>query len=932
MGRKAALAAFAAVLLVAAIPVLVHLAKPREVISSTPSAYTGLTVPLPVPAKGVACVQDLAFDTDSAIARFGAGSAPGGPAPALRVVAQGAGYTSAAVVPGGWTGTRQLDVRLRPPGSAVFGTLCIHALGRRPVNLVGSQDGRAASRPSVVVDGQASPIELQLRFLAPGRHSLLSRTGTVTRHAATLKPFGAWWIWLLALALLTLAPLAVGAAVQTALRADEAVAGTRPRLVFSAERARRWGAAVPGWAIVAGVGVLSVLWLCYWGFSTHAFQNDEDQYVYLSRWLRTDLPSTLFQFTVYGRGLQRLEIWLLAIPGALFDAPWALQGGRLLNTLAFVSTAIPVYKLGRGLGLSARWAALPAALSMVVPWAVVTTGFFSENVAYPACLWAIWGIWRAATGRGVERDVAALALLLVAGLARSGLLILAPVLPLVVAGTGLRCGEGGPGARVRALLRGHVVLWAIVAAGLLALVLSALGQPTAHAFVQHLSGGYVTQTSLTSGVFAKAGKFFAKVVIGTGFLPTAVALPWLALELARGRDPRRFGFALTVVLGALALLYSLNTAGLDERYIVYLGPLVLLPATLALARREISPAGLAIASVLLALLVWRVPWNSEQGPYAFFVVPVEMFFSRGIGLKFAQYLPGDAGDVLALAALLLGLLGIAVAVLLRRAPLWLAGVPGAVLVALVVLSVPLQTEYALSRYVNGAGAKAGPSVRDRAFVDTTVPAGATVGEFAEGAGQTPAFFPLWQEVQFYNQRIDRTFSVGDTVVPVAPGDSETTGVRWDPRTGLVHSPTPLPDYVVIPDAVGFARLRGRIIASPSYVAVSLMKLDKPARLAFSAVGFDGLGASGPKGGRIRFYAGGAAGPRCAVFTLLGGPTGTTRARISRPGAPAIVTALKPGETRAVSVPLPGLSRRGYLDVRLRGPGVRLAFLSGPQRC
>src|SRR4051794_36905901 len=129
--RRAPLVAFCAVLAIAAIPLIAYLAKPREIISSTPSAYTGLTVPLDLPAKATACADQVTFDTDSGIARFGATAPADGPAPALRVMAKGGGYAAAATVPGGWTGARGLDVRLALPREPVLGTLCVTNTGAK---------------------------------------------------------------------------------------------------------------------------------------------------------------------------------------------------------------------------------------------------------------------------------------------------------------------------------------------------------------------------------------------------------------------------------------------------------------------------------------------------------------------------------------------------------------------------------------------------------------------------------------------------------------------------------------------------------------------------------------------------------------------------------------------------------------------------------
>ena len=253
----------------------------------------------------------------------------------------GGPYRAVARVPGGWEATRQLDVRLLPPRSAVLGTLCVRNLGDQPVDLVGSHDGRAFNRPSVTVNGEPTPTELQLRLLEPGWRSLLSRAGDVMEHASTLRPFGAWWWWLLGLAVVTLAPLGVWLAMRSALAADAAegrlanapIGGMAPR-----ERAPP-GGGDPRLGDLTALGAVAVLWFLYWGINTHAFQNGEDQYVYLSRWLNEGFPQSLWNFESYGRGLQRLEVWLLALPAAVFDAPWSLIGGRLLNTVAFVSTA-----------------------------------------------------------------------------------------------------------------------------------------------------------------------------------------------------------------------------------------------------------------------------------------------------------------------------------------------------------------------------------------------------------------------------------------------------------------------------------------------------------------------------------------------------------------------------------------------------------------
>ena len=75
---------------------------------------------------------------------------------------------------------------------------------------------------------------------------------------------------------------------------------------------------------------------------------------------------------------------------------------------------------------------------------------------------------------------------------------------------------------------------------------------------------------------------------------------------------------------------------------LYLAPLVLLPGDArARAPRDLTGRARRSRRCCSALLVLRVPWNAEQGPFGFFVSPVEMFYTRAIGLRLGTVLPGD---------------------------------------------------------------------------------------------------------------------------------------------------------------------------------------------------------------------------------------------------------------------------------------------------
>ena len=285
---------------------------------------------------------------------------------------------------------------------------------------------------------------------------------------------------------------------------------------------------------------------------------------------------------------------------------------------------------------------------------------------------------------------------------------------------------------------------------------------------------------------------------------------------------------------ALALLYSLNAAGPDERYVLYLAPLVLLPATLALARRELSPLGIGDRlGRCCALLLLRVAVEPRPGA-------VRLLRRAGRDVLLARdrprldrYLPGGRDAAVALAAL-----GARRRSASRSRSL-LRWAPAAARAAAAARcwsprscsACRCRRSTRCRKYVNGAGSQAGAerSASARSWT-RTVPAGATRRRVRRGRRASAAVLPdlaggaVLQPAHRPRLRARRQRQ---------PGRRRAT--RWSAAsastrdTGRVRSPEPLPDYLVIPTPVGDgARSAARSSPPRPTSPVALIAVAQPA--------------------------------------------------------------------------------------------------------
>lgn len=924
MGKWAALAAVLTLAVFAVWRYEPFLTQEREVVAATatPDPIAGIT-PLTLAPANTACLDQVTFDPRGHFALFQVFNGPK-KGPPLLLIQKAPGFSATTRVPGGYS-PNPMNVRVPTPKQSTMGTFCFRNVGKgkQTIQLTGSIEGRLVSRPNTTVDGGPNAIKVALRF-DDKPANLVSHIPRTFHDAATLKPIPVWFVWLLALLVILGLPAGVIYALGSTAGAAP-LPGRAPAPPLPFRRVRRGVADGAAWSVArvrriplrwVGAGALAavILYLAYWALKVRGFQNDENEYVYLARWTQGHFPQALWDFTIITRGLQRLEIWLLAVPMSLFPSPLAFDVARVLNVLAFVSAAGPGYLFARGLGLGRGWRIVAGVLFVVLPWAVVATTLLTEPLAYPAFAWGVWAIWRSAVLRTPTADLLALVLIGVAALARTNLALLAPLFIVTVLWQELRMGDWrdarGIGGRAlafgRGLVRGHAVLCGAVAAALLFGLLGRLGAvPTPRS----LAGGYGLPFFPISDAFLqKTYGYLARLVAGIGFFPFVIGAPWIvARVVAPRRDAAAHALAVVMFVSFLFVLYVNSPAGTDERYIIYLAPALVIGFVAALARRDLAPAMVVAGGVAALWLLHHVGWNAQGGAFGFFVGPAESFYARIILTNLQQTFLQDPGPVL----FVLQVIAIAVAawiVTRRRAAVratpWLVG--------FVLLVQVVQTQYVISHFVDQA-MSADPPASGRAWIDKKIYGKGNAALYLSGAGNTTAYNPPWMEAEFWNNSLRSVVAPSPVQVQV-PRDDTTYDVKVDPDTGVIQPQAHLPAYAVIP-ADGRAGLVGKTIASAGYIPAQLVQVDRPWRQAWSVGGLDPDGYSQGGGDvAIRVFKGGV--PRGLANACLRvdafPPFGFDgRMRVSAHGA-------KPGE-RPRSTPLEGkaLARVEFPLERLR---------------
>ncbi len=354
---------------------------------------------------------------------------------------------------------------------------------------------------------------------------------------------------------------------------------------------------------------------------------------------------------------------------------------------------------------------------------------------------------------------------------------------------------------------------------------------------------------------------------------------------------------------ARAAVLAQRAPGHDERYVHLPRAAVLLPATLALARREVSAAGLGDrVGAARRCCSARVPWSPRPGRRSATSSRPSRCSTRAPSGCGSDRVPARRrrrrAGVLRAGARRAGV-ALAWALARRRhaaarpasSPCW------SPLVALT--SRCRRSTRCPSTSTARAARRSAERPRARVRGHARRRRARRSASSLEGAAKTPPFFPLWQEVQFYNQRIDSgVLARAEHAIRSRPA-TRSTGVSFDREDRTASTSrcrtTSCSRPRSRPGGCG-ARSSTPRRTSPA----ALLQVKQPAAMAWTATGFDPDGAIR----RARRPTSASTAPAARAFTA---PRGAGR----RPTrlAPARQTArpargdVAPGQTGRRSIPL-----------------------------
>jgi hypothetical protein len=563
---------------------------------------------------------------------------------------------------------------------------------------------------------------------------------------------------------------------------------------------------------------------------------------------------------------QLYPILISPLYGSL-SAPDAFHAAHVLNAVVMASAAVPAYLLARQI-VQRWWALAVAAVSVVLPWMVLTGVLMTESAAYPAFLWAMLALHRSVAAPSRRNDVLAVAGLLLAILARTQFVLLVAVLPLAVFGSELADSRSLRDAAIATYRRHRVLAWLYVIGAAVVGVVAGLGS------LGKLLGSYAVTTHgspLPAGVWGAAAAHLDAVAIGLGVVPLVLGGGWILATVGRARERSTQALALLSLLTIVALTFE--TASYDvrfgaiqivrDRYLFYISPLLL--AGTAAAIRGTPRRSVAIgAAALTALFAATVHLLAFPTAIAFWVDAP----TRGLN----DFLARQAGSLgtsafVALAGLCLGIAAIAGLLFLPRLPF------AVLTLGFLLPFAALSTRHEIDRVTNtkGSSTRALTGAPDHIldWADRILPANAKVAMVP--FPQSPEFAlnaVFWWDVEFWNDSVVRTLVSKDGLFTYAPFPDQRLAADW--RSGLVAGTRHAPSFVIVAQNDPRVGLRGERQAMN--FGLNVLSVDRPYRADWQTRGLavDGWTLPG-RPVRIRVYSQADAPQAVGVQVVLGAP-------------------------------------------------------------
>jgi hypothetical protein len=539
----------------------------------------------------------------------------------------------------------------------------------------------------------------------------------------------------------------------------------------------RWVVLLVAAAIVAGCIYVSHI-------ATFFVQTDEMTYfkasfdIWQTKWLLS--PGDAY-FSTWGQlaPLVRAPAFVLGSSTDAFDA------AHVINVLAFASSAVPIYLLARPLVRWAPLAVLAAALSVAIPWFAITGTMLAEPMAYPAFCWALLGIQRSVARPGPRADVLAIAGIGLAFFGRTQFAALLPALLLAVVVHELSfplVRREPLIASLREAVRGHVVLLAVVAVGVLMVLV--LGKDRV---VGDTLGSY-TQTAygslIPAGTLRAAIELLAIVGVASGVIPLALAIGYVLRSFVRPDDREAHAFACTavavglvvgVVVGSYVVRFTLGP-GMADRYLFYLAPILFVGMLALLGTVRRAPVAIVLGG-LAAFFVYRGHSLLENpGSPLSPAAPFHAVINGRIAVMTHSGI--EPMTLIAIVALV-----VALAAAVPRyviSPRVVAAAAG----ALVLTFTAVETYYTLHNVSKTQAGVPQSYLDTRNWVDKRLPDGATaaaiLGEIYD-RGSTPL---AWWEAIFFNDKVPLPY-YDLANADEAWGQTAVQSLKVDERTGAI---------------------------------------------------------------------------------------------------------------------------------------------------